>query len=348
MANKTKKTNQQIVNETIELLNSSKGEWEKKYEEHATYILKNIEKYEMNGKKFQVNFPLSAYTSISKIKKSTTEYDIRFLGQSIGTLSVKADDEKNFQRVFSASEGLNDLKNKRNILSLPDITDVQKVDWESQIMTKVRSVLQNSVVASTKSPEHKCENLLLREFNKNKSDIKGLCNIQPVKLANKFIQITTPLSASKHNDVHISNGVGGGIDILARVKHKGRKASETFLSVIELKDDNRSNEPMSVVIQQALSYATFLAMLLGSKSGHDWWKIFGFNGKTEPPHEIDVVGLMPKGDTESIACETFEVGEGEKKFTLNIYTLYFDKDALLNRNAVEFSGSYTDVLLPIK
>ena len=127
---------------------------------------------------------------------------------------------------------------------------------------------------------------------------------------------------------------GGGIDIMARSRHKDNKV---YLGVFELKDQNKSNEPMSDVIQQALSYAVFIAKLLESKGGSDWMKIFGF--KKQCPHIIDVVGLIPK-DKETIIEKKYQVGS----YTLRTHTLYFDKDALFSREKFEFSGSFKELL----
>lgn len=122
---------------------------------------------------------------------------------------------------------------------------------------------------------------------------------------------------------------------MARSRHKD---NTVYLGVFELKDQNKPEEPMSDVIQQALSYAVFIAKLLDSKGGSDWMKIFGY--KEQCPHTIDVVGLIPKGE-ETIIEEEYQVGS----FTLRTYTLYFDKDALFSRVKFEFSGSFKDRLM---
>ena len=107
----------------------------------------------------------------------------------------------------------------------------------------------------------------------------------------------------------------------------------------ELKDENKSDEPMSDVIQQALSYAVFIAKLLDSKGGSDWMKIFGYK-KRKCPNVIDVVGLIPKGE-ETIIEEEYQVGS----FALRTHTLYFDEDALYSREKIEFSGSFKELLM---
>ena len=203
-------------------------------------------------------------------------------------------------------------------------------------MKRFRSFLSHIDVkyAEIHSPEHKCENLLLREFHQTDSKKKSLINIQPITFGGEFVQLTTNLSASKKGVVSYSKK-GGGIDIMARSRHKDNKV---YLSIFELKDENKSDEPMSDVIQQALSYAVFIAKLLDSKGGSDWMKIFGYK-KRKCPNVIDVVGLIPKGK-ETIIEEEYQVGS----FALRTHTLYFDKDALFSGEKFEFSGSFKELL----
>ena len=218
----------------------------------------------------------------------------------------------------------------------PDIPKLQdEEEWNSLNMKRFRSFLSHIDIAGaeTHSPEHKCENLLLREFHQTDSKKKSLLNIQPITFGGEFMQLTTNLSASKKGVVSFSKK-GGGIDIMARSRHQDNKV---YLGVFELKDQNKSNEPMSDVIQQALSYAVFIAKLLDSKGGPDWMKIFGF--KKQCPHIIDVVGFIPKGE-ETIIEEEYKVGS----YILRTHTLYFDKDALFSRERFEFSGSFKELL----
>ena len=65
------------------------------------------------------------------------------------------------------------------------------------------------------------------------------------------------------------------------------------LCVIEVKDENKPTEPPEKVILQALAYATFIQQLFRSKSGYEWWKIFGFNRQLPDKIQINVVCAMP-------------------------------------------------------
>ena len=321
-------TNKKIIEKTLIEI-SKDSDWETRYAIYAKDILKNEAYHKELTNKAKVKFPLSKYTSITKYRGKKVETDIRYLGQSIGSLII----EPNGNRYFKKSKsGYNDL-----VKRYPDITKLQdEEEWNSPNMKRFRSFLSHIDIAGaeTHSPEHKCENLLLREFHQTDSKKKSLLHIQPITFGGEFVQLTTNLSASKKGVVSFSKK-GGGIDIMARSRHQDNKV---YLGVFELKDQNKPNEPMSDVIQQALSYAVFIAKLLDSKGGYDWMKIFGY--KKQCPHIIDVVGLIPK-DEETIIEEEYRVGS----YILRTQTLYFDKDALFSGEKFEFSGSFIKELL---
>lgn len=321
-------TNKEIIERTLIEI-SKESDWEMRYAKYAKDILKREAYHKEMTNKAKVKFPLSKYTSITKYRGKKVETDIRYLGQSIGSLIIEPNGNRYFMK---STRGYNDL-----VKRYPEIPKLQdKEGWNCRNMERFRSFLSHIEVkyAEIHSPEHKCENLLLREFHKNSSKEKSLINIQPITFGGEFVQLTTNLSASKKGVVS-SSKKGGGIDIMARSRHKDYKV---YLGVFELKDQNKSNEPMSDVIQQALSYAVFIAKLLDSKGGTDWMKIFGYKGQC--PRTIDVVGLIPKGE-ETIIEEEYQVGS----FILRTHTLYFDKDALFSREKFEFSGSFKDLLM---
>ncbi len=298
-------TNKEIIEKTLIEI-SKDSDWETRYANYAKDILKHESYHKEMNNKAKVKFPLSKYTSITKYRGKKVETDIRYLGQSIGSFFFEPDSKPYFKK---SKSGYNDL-----VKRYPDIPKLQdKEEWNSRNMKRFRSFLSHIDVkyAEIHSPEHKCENLLLREFHQTDSKKKSLINIQPITFGGEFVQLTTNLSASKKGVVSYSKR-GGGIDIMARSRHKDNKV---YLSIFELKDENKSDEPMSDVIQQALSYA-------------------------KCPNVIDVVGLIPKGE-ETIIEEEYQVGS----FALRTHTLYFDKDALYSREKVEFSGSFKELLM---
>jgi hypothetical protein len=212
-----------------------------------------------------------------------------------------------------------------------DINEMLKdTDWKSSdAARRFRADFTEELREKSKSKEHRLENFLLNEFGKNASFTKKLCNIQPVRLSGAFFQRPTPLAAS--TDVKYANADGGGIDILARIRHRN---GEVRLCVMELKDENNPAEPPAKVMKQALAYATFLARLLNSESGEQWYKIYGFKGKMPRPITIHVVALMPKGAGEENFETEPEIQVG-KTTQLKLCSLYFDEN-------YNFSGSLVD------
>ncbi|MBR5434770.1 MAG: hypothetical protein IK117_10095 [Bacteroidales bacterium] len=327
-------TNKEIVERTSQLLTTNVS-WKSIYERYANQIIKNEANYKANKKKFQVKKPLTAYSTIGKVKSDskTCLYDLRFAGQSVGTISVKNDNVE-----FTVSD--KEANYSKNKLNFEDSKAFKKVAWktdkDAQSFRRFFYGLENSNTLKVKSQEHRLENLFLQEFSKKlRAQNKLLCNIQPVRLGDLFFQLTTPLKASSHQPTisltKSENGAnGGGIDILART---GNATNDVRLTIFELKDDNNPSEPQKDVMLQAMTYATFIAHLLRSESGKKWWKIFGFSvkGAMEGPIDIsqhidlNVVSLMPSGDTQEGELTTIELPE--LNISLHPFTLYFDIDS---------------------
>lgn len=328
-------TNEEIVTKAKQLLEKEENRqiWEKAYKQYAVGIIKNSSAYKDNAKLFQVNKPLVAYTSISKVTSNgkTTNYDLRFAGQSVGEVLV------NNGEVFLHVSKPQAERAKKDFGFIE--SKAFKDEWHSKDAINFRS-FYNTKKSTDKtkvhSKEHRIESFLLKEFSKTSSENKKLCYIQPVKLGgNFFFQQATPLQASDHKP-SFSGATGGGIDILARVTHRNGKSR---IAIIELKDENKRSESQKDVMTQALTYATFVAYLLRSESGRDWWNIFRENFKEEKdvPEKIDldVITLMPEGTSEE--GDLAEIRIPEVNATLHLYTLYYTKDA--NGNPDSFSGT---------
>lgn len=339
MKHRTQISNKEVVRETLRLLNEN-PEWKDRYAQYAMAIKKNSEIYGSNSRKFHLSKPLYVYSSITKAKNdsSTSTFDMRFAGQSVGEITV----------------------NKKGLVSLK-VSDQQakyakehfgynraegfSVEWRTQIASEYRSLF--STQKSTKetkihSQEHRIENWMLAEFaKKTRKEGKLLCNIQPVRLGGKFFQLATPLSASNHGEKpKYSSKNGGGIDILARVNHTIYRRDNRF-AVIELKDENKPEESQAMTIQQALTYATFLACLLRSDSGNVWWNVLGRSKDVPADLIIDAVTLMPnEGDSEEGFMEEIKIDE--LNVTLMPYTLYYKPDK--NGNPMSFGGTLKETL----
>lgn len=336
--------NQDIVKKTKQILADKKPAWEKAYKRYANDIKANTEKYELNAKKFKVNAPLTVYSSIGKVmtEKTTTVYDLRYAGQSVGEIHVNNKGEA----LLYVTEKQADYAKEH--FEFTKSCQLDEVDWHTdKAAVNFRKAYQadSTNEVGVKSEEHRIENFLLKEFaKKTRAEGKKLCNIQPVRLGGKFFQLTTPLTASDHdpkpaliNENSDKPGAnGGGIDILARVKHS---STVSRIAIIELKDENDDKESQKVVMTQALTYATFVAYLLRSECGKDWWNIFRENFKDEKdvPEkiELDVVTLMPEGTSEE--GELADIKIKELNVILHLYTLYYKRDK--DGNPDSFSGT---------
>ena len=336
--------NKDIVKKTSDLLTDNDNvSWKSIYERYADQILKNRGKYVQNKKEFQVNSPLTAYSTIGKVMSdsNTCLYDLRFAGQSVGMISVK-----NGRVKLTVSD--KEAKYSQEKFGFKDGKALKDVDWKTdkgaQSFRRFFYGLKNNKELKVKSQEHRLENLILQEFSKKlRAQEKLLCNIQPVRLGGLFFQLTTPLKASLHQPTisltpNKNGATGGGIDILARTRNE---SNEVRLTIIELKDENNPSEPQKDVMLQAMTYATFVAHLLRSKSGDKWWEIFGFNGSTNQHIDLNVVSLMPSGDTQKGELTTIDLPE--LNVSLHPYTLYFDIDD--NGNPCAFNGTLQEELL---
>ncbi len=359
------KKNFEKVQETRKVLLANLS-WEAIYEGYAREIIKNKGRYGSNSRKFHVKKPLLVYSSIGKVKShsNTTAYDLRFAGQSVGLVEVNKENEV----LLSVSDG--QAKYAKERFGFSQSKKLKRVDWtlhEDAIrFRKFYMGNESTNGVAIKSPEHRIESELLKEFSKGtRKQDKHLCNIQPVRLGGKFFQLTTPLKGSTHIPTlsltaDEKGATGGGIDILARIKHS---AFESRLAIIELKDENIDNEPQEVAMYQALIYATFIAHLLRSKSGKLWWYIFKnypsnrdkleslknlsdftqiYKLLDDVPESIhlDVVTLMPKGNSEE--GELIDLLIEDLNVTLHLYTLYYNEDQ--NGNPCEFFGTLADEL----
>ncbi len=354
-------TNQEYVAVTSNKLTEG-SEWQSHYRRFANEILKNMGTYMEKSKKFRIRKPLRCYSSIGKVMKNggTKYFDIRFGGQSVANIKVDRDDNVLLQvtdkQAKYAKENFGAPFASTKALDWVDWTDNEG----AKAFRRAYADLESVKGCGTHSEEHRIESLILDEFSKSlRSHGKLLCNIQPVRLGGLFFQLTTPLMASTHNPQLTNKQCGGGgIDVLARVVHEAN--CEHRIAIIELKDENRHDEPQREVMFQALSYATFIAHLLRGESKKEWYKILRF-GKTlplslrqdkrrpcsiqlddVPEHlHLDVVTLMPEGTSEE--GELHDIHIDELDVTLHLYTMYYSKDET-KENPIAFSGTFPAAL----
>ena len=306
---------QVISNAQASLLENS--EWVKRYDEYAKQILANIPEIKINRKKFKEFSPFHFYISTTNAKnaKSTLCLDVRYRGQSVATLktnntditiSTKQQDEKNL-RDFSCGINLNDIS----------WGDTKVSEFRKFFKNRVNS--RNNNDKNKKNEEHNVENLLLSEFSKRKSNNKQITGIQPIKIGSVRFGMPTLISASNHTTLKYPKQSGGGIDIFARTG-KGRA---TYLTVIEVKDENKKSEPPKVALKQAIQYAVFIRELLRSNCGKNWYEIFGFSGAIPKKLKLRAVCAMPDDTADkSFEKQTYQIGHDQ----IECHYIYFKYD----------------------
>lgn len=319
--------NKDVIETTLQLL-SNYPEWEERY---VGYIKGLVNKH---PKRFRKPEGLSVYSSVSRHKGET--YDLRFDGQSVGEISSTPNEVLLYPRENANEKYFGFILKKKGF------------DWVTSNEAKMfrrffRDKAKEANDIKLKSPEHRVENRLLNEFAKRtKAEEKALTGIQPIKLNDCFFQLPTPIKASEH-DPQYAKQFGGGIDILSRVKRLDRISR---LCVMEVKDENLPSESQSDAMEQALTYATFIAKLLRSKSGQKWWDFFmNRESKSRPipsSLEIDVVTIMPVGCTAEFVDEIIPVPSLNTNF--HCHSLYYDNNEFAKGKFV-FSGTYPKLLM---
>ncbi len=275
-----------IIKEAQALLLKN-SEWKNRYKGYAETLLANIDVIKLNRNRFNEFPPLYFYISTTNAKSAKKKLllDVRYRGQSVATLKANQNDitlstekqENRNQRDFNCNIKLNDISWRETQVS------------EFRKFFKNRANSRNDNDKNKKNEEHNVENLLLSEFSKQKSNNKQITGIQPVRICGNRFGMPTPISASDHKALKYANQYGGGIDIFARTG-KGRA---TYLTVIEVKDENNSKEPPEDALKQAIQYAVFIRELLRSDCGGSWYKIFGFSGAIPRNLTIRAVCAMP-------------------------------------------------------
>jgi len=257
-------------------------EWEQRYASYANKIGINLQKIKDNKTNFHEWSPLYLYSTVSNAK-GDLQYSLRYKGQKVAVLKVK---DKN----VTVSTAKLIAVNKQFQC---DIKLENECKWDSINASEFRKhfAIDRKRTGSAKgNEEHRIESLLLTEFTKKSSKSKLILNIQPVKLAGHArFQMPTPLTASKNAVEYAKSGIGGGVDIIARVG----SGNSTKLCIMEVKDEYDRSEPPRKAIQQGLAYAKFIQRLLRSENGGKWWQIFGFTAKeVAKPIDIYVVSAM--------------------------------------------------------
>ena len=265
------------------------SEWIERYKGYVD----TLSKWEDIPLKFHCPGELFPYITLSEATKNCSvsekgkcKYFLRYLGQNVADISVSNETGK--VSFNTANYQKSNMKN----FGYDTIHDDD--EWHSQQGKDFRKhfeAYKKREDGSKRNEEHRIQNLLLRELSKKKGADKQIKYIQPVLLQRCFLEIPTPLKGSNHIP-NYAGSHGGGIDILARVKH----GNTTRLGVIEVKDEYKPNENIFNVLNQAVTYACFIHKLLRSESGQEWCKLLGYN-KPEVVLSrsiiIDAIAAMP-------------------------------------------------------
>lgn len=274
-------------------------------------------------KKYYVREPLYEYTTVGNEGKGNSARvysQLRYKGQIVGYLYAnesrvwlkidKTCAENNCALIVPPQFSITKEEQIRRVGT------VRECDWRSRSAHDFREFFRKFQPDKDGRSEHELESALLTELKKKASSNKSLLGIQPVVFTQnckskngKRFQLPTKFKASrlKNNELELTNGRGGGIDILARRTRTGIGAD---LVVIELKDTNEHGEHPEQAIKQAIAYSVFLRELLRSDLAHgeDWYHLFGFSGKLPEQLTIKCTIAMPDiPDVECLHGETIQL-----------------------------------------
>jgi hypothetical protein len=273
--------------------------WKKQYLGYAEALIKNECNIKERRKSFHKVEPLHVYTTIGMAQNNAYSFDMRYLGQSVATITVSKD-------TANKSATLSTKKMKINNNTWFEYgTPIANEDWHNSIASKdfrryFKNIFREYLNNATAKPllprqkEHMWESRLFSEFEKSKSDFKAILGIQPVSFAGCRFHMKTALKGSS-GEKDLSKK-GGEIDVFCRQKN-GNKLK---LSIIEVKDENKRSESLEVTMKQALAYTVFIRELLRSSqdNGSKWLKIWGVNETSIDIHlnrslEFNAIVAMP-------------------------------------------------------
>lgn len=316
------------VRDHVQELLYKKDEWKKRYEGYADIINNNIDNIKKIKSKFNLRDQLYLYINITESKKNSPNFNLRYLGQNVASLSVRG------SKVTISTKGYD----KYNYFNCP--VNLSNEEWNSAKARGFRKYYLSRPGRNPKSQikknEHRIESLLLSELSKKSSSGKILSNIQPVKMAGiARFQMPTPISASKEPFKYSTHN-GGGIDILARVG----TGPNTKLCIMEIKDEYKHKDDPIKAIKQGLAYAVFIRELLRSDSGEKWWKLFGFNHPIPKKLKLYVACVMKLNNNQDIYDSSFKgnsIKFGED--SIQLHYLYFEE----NNNTISKSKIKTSL-----
>lgn len=300
-----------LIKQTQEVLENNRNDWEDRFISYLSDTAKNRQRILDRRKQFHKWANLSVYFTLGRAKDNSGQFDLRYEGQSVGSVSVS---KKGVKLVIDKKQYKNNT-NEKIFIGFPKEIQPGSYNWATDAEARSFRKYFKSNPGKQLHPEHKYENLLLKEFSKNSSTAKSFVRIQPVTLGKDLLfQMPTPLSASK-KEIKYSKG-HGGIDILA--KRGGH------LVIFELKDEYKKEEGPEKVMSQAIAYATFITELCKTKAANDFWNICGIHASKT----LYVSILMPDPGTSEVPFQGEEIKVPGSDFVFKLHYMFYDKETV--------------------
>ncbi len=311
-----------VIKETRSLLNQNK-EWIIRYEAYAQKITQNLGFIKNVRKSFRQWHPLTVYlnTTSAKNAKKTVVFDLRYYGQTVARLTGN---ESGMHKLSTRSFDKNNFRDFDCELQL------NEADWTGPEAKEFRKYFKNrkgprKTGKNSGNEEHRLESLWLTELQKQGG--KVLPNTKAIEIGKVRFPMPTPISASNHNAIKYSGVFGGGIDILTRT---GTGGINTYLCIMELKDENIKSEPPKDALKQAVAYATFIRELLRSEAGKKWWTLFGFNGEIPKQLMLHAACLMPSSNCNDYSFKDMTLDIDGDMIKLH-YIYFFENDNVISK-----------------
>ncbi len=226
------------------------------------------------------------------MKDGAPTFSLRYCGQEVATLILKKDG-KPYVRIATATQS----SNARDF-AVP-IETPREFPWDSPRGRMFREHFKKRRLwqePPTMLREHHLESMVIQEMGRQASDKFGgsLTRVRPVLLYG-LLPFQAPIPFSASEGVPRVATKGGNIDILAR---RRAEHGPVRLSVWELK---RPGQVGHAVVQSYI-YAVVLRHMLRSRSGAEWFRLFGFRRCL--PRTLDIESIVLVSDTMQRAYET--------------------------------------------
>jgi hypothetical protein len=302
-------------------------------EKHATLAARwaralegGVPKLELASEKFREWKPLRFYVSVSDVSP-TLRFSLRYRGQEVATVSgaslrvdVTAAHAKNNRKFFQVD------------------TPAGKTPWSDA--RAFRALFRTPAPRATvKSPEHELEARILSQLEVRRGADKFGGTLRGVRHAGITrheypLQFPLPLSASKGHPTDSR----GNVDVLVR-RGSGRG---THLGVWELKAPGEFQHALA----QAYVYAVTLALVLRSRSGPAWYRLFGFGGGVPRDLALEAAVVVSPDQEPKVARALREFAGSplrleEERATISLAAYYYtDDDGVLKlrREPLAFAG----------